>query len=223
MAHHNRDAFSHLAEEDVHGMRDDNRVTLERNPAPRPTPAAIQTIPLGWMRLTLDDLHDILQYLRKTDKEPVLTAGYAVASEAQALKSATRGELNQVAIRTVDESVSITLWRGKAVAAYPSSDGPAARVVGDVARLLAPRRLPGALPWLMTVAKGFVVYGTAILVMLGIAVLVRAESIDKVVSAGLGPMLFILAGVSVALGPITHFQDRKVRWCENTPLLSAGT
>lgn len=188
-------------------MRDDLPVTLERNPAPLPAPAVTQKIPLGQVRLTLDDLDDVLQYLRKAGKDPILTAGYAVASEAQALKSATRDELNRVAIRTGDESASITLWRGKAVATYDSSDEIAASVVGDVARLLAPRRLPGIVPWLMAVAKGFAVYGAAILVLLGIAVLLRAENIDKVVSAGLGPMLLILAGTSVALGSLTYFAD----------------
>jgi len=148
-----------------------------------------------------------MQHLTKAGKEPVLTAGYAVASEAQALKSATRAELTRVAIRTTDESVTITLWRGKAAATYAASDESAAGVVGDVARLLAPRRLPGIVPWLMVVAKHFAVYGTTTLVMLGIAVLLRTENIDKVVSAGLGPMVLILLGVSVALGSLTYFTD----------------
>lgn len=131
------------------------------------------------MRLTLDDLDDVLQHLRKAGKDPILTAGYAVASEAQALKSATRDELNRVAIRTADESVLITLWRGRAVATYGSSDETAAGVVGDVARLLAPRRALALWTWLTIVAKHFAGFAVVMFAFIGVTALFRPEGIAK--------------------------------------------
>ncbi len=147
--------------------------------------------------------------MQKAGQHPVLTAGGAVASEAQALKSATNDELNRVAIRTTDGSISIALSRNKATVVYATSSESAARTVSGVARLLAPRRQPAIVTWLGVVAKNFAVYGLGMLVILGIGVLFRPETIAKLNAADAVPAILIVLAISVVLGSVSFLGERK--------------
>lgn len=102
------------------------------------------------MRLTLDDVQDVLDYMRAKGRSPVLSAGFAIASDAASLKSATKSEIRNVTIGT--DTVAVILYRSHAVVRYATGIDDAREIAESVVRLLKPRRRWAPLVWLRLVA-----------------------------------------------------------------------
>lgn len=134
---------------------------LERQPPPAPAPSASTTLPLGFLRLTLDDVQDVLDYLDRRDFTPVLSAGFAIATDAASLKSATRRELRGLTIGS--EAIAVFLYRGHAVVRYVTANDEARAAGEGVVRLLKARRVWSPLVW----ARLFLIVSGGALVLFG--------------------------------------------------------
>src|SRR5258706_8240169 len=95
--------------------------------------------PLGFLRLYIDDVADAVELMQSRAGEVVVTAGRAQLEAADDLTDATRVELRNVRIESVDPSVVVSLgYEAAAVVAFDDSD-EARLLADDVARLLGER------------------------------------------------------------------------------------
>jgi hypothetical protein len=147
---------------------------LERRPPPAPTPATVGQIWLGSVRLTLDDVQDVVDYLSRSGLAPVMAAGHALASDAESLKSATRQELARVTIGVKEGSVSVEFRRDLARILYSVNNAEAAAVAEGVASLLRPRRVPAIFVWFIHVMQ---IYAFMIAVMVVLFLLITVTGV----------------------------------------------
>ncbi|GAB3155431.1 hypothetical protein GCM10027058_27740 [Microbacterium neimengense] len=141
---------------------------LERIPPPAPTPPAIGSIRLGYLRLTLDDVQDVADYLRREGYAPVISAGQtAIATDAESLKGATGSELARVVVGVEEKSLGVYLYGGEAKIEYANGDDRARAASERVAAILRERQVPGLYVWMRILGRQIAVFGTLLVVLVG--------------------------------------------------------
>lgn len=91
---------------------------------------------LGFLRLYLDDLDVLHQYLAAKTKEVEIRAGNRVADEITDLPSANSRLLRDISFETKTPSITVTLARSKAQAETYRADEDGRALLDDVANLL---------------------------------------------------------------------------------------
>jgi len=121
-------------------------MALKRNPPQATKPPFLLREGLGLIRLHLDDINDLLVFLRPRAREVVLAAKNAVADEAIDLRGATKDELENVALRITDPDLTIWLQRKRCEVETTDDSEKAQALVVDIAALLRTR--PDRVLWI---------------------------------------------------------------------------
>lgn len=115
---------------------------LKRQPPPpdEPKPPSDYRRRLGWLRLYLNDLDDLVRYLRDSTGEVGIKAGDATADEPTDLREARKSELRDVRVVTEDPALTVTLGFDRAQVTTTDTSDKTRGIVDNVVNLLASRR-----------------------------------------------------------------------------------